>query len=109
MEEILKQILNEINNLKEGQERIAEKVTNVDSKVDSLDLKVNNLDSKAENILSEMRSNFRYINDKLDEHRKVFDVVSDEIKSVKIDIEYLSSKTGKHDTELNNILNRLRG
>ncbi|EKN64650.1 hypothetical protein P9E76_00040 [Schinkia azotoformans] len=102
MEEILKQILNEINNLKEGQERIAEKVTNVDSKVDSLD-------SKAENILSEMRSNFRYINDKLDEHRKVFDVVSDEIKSVKIDIEYLSSKTGKHDTELNNILNRLRG
>ncbi len=102
MEESLKQILSEIKDLKkdlsevkqnvivlkEGQERI-------ETKVDSLSL--------------EQRRNFKYTNDKLDGHHKVFGVVSDEIKGVKVDIEYLSSKTGKHDTELNNITNRLRG
>ncbi|WP_237563750.1 hypothetical protein [Halalkalibacter okhensis] len=60
MEEALKQILNEIkgikkdiSNLKEGQDRI-------ETKVDSLS--------------SELRSNFKYINDKLDEHYHVFEL-----------------------------------
>ena len=95
MEEILKQILSEIKGLKEGQGRIEIKVDNLETRIDSLS--------------SELRSNFKYTNDKLDEQRKVFDVVSSEIKGVKIDIEYLSSKTGRHDTELNQIITSLRG
>src|SRR5690606_28485788 len=67
------------------------------------------IETKVDNLSSELRSDFKYTNDKLDEHRNIFELVSDEIKSVKIDIEYLSSKTGKHDTELNNIIVKLRG
>lgn len=95
MEEMLKQILKEmselrqdVSGLKEGQERI---------------------ETKVDDLSSVLRSNFKYTNDKLDDHRQVFDVVSNEIKGVKVDIDYLSSKTGKHDTELNNIINRLKG
>ncbi|THG88299.1 hypothetical protein AJ85_10570 [Alkalihalobacillus alcalophilus ATCC 27647 = CGMCC 1.3604] len=32
-----------------------------------------------------------------------------DVTELKTDIEYLSSKTGKHDTEINNIMHRLRG
>lgn len=59
MEETLKLILSEIKDLKDGQERI---------------------ESKVDNLSSELRSNFKFTNDKLDEHHKVFDVVSDELK-----------------------------
>jgi chromosome segregation ATPase len=102
LEEALKQILNELKNLKEGQDRIEVRVDKLDGKVDKLELKVDTLSS-------ELRSNFKFVNDKLDEQRKVFEVVSDEIKGVKVDIEYLSSKTGRHDMELNNIISKLRG
>ena len=109
MEETLKQILSEIKSLKQGQDRIETKVDKLDARVGSLEIKVDNLDSKVDSLSSEVRSNFKYINDKLDEHRQVFDVVSQEIKGVKVDIEYLSSKTGRHDTELNKIMSKLRG
>ena len=95
MEEVLKQILNEMEGLKQGQERMESKVDALDTKVDSLS--------------SELRSGFKYTHDKLDEHREVFEVVSGEIKGMKVDIEYLSSKTGKHDLELNHIMNKIRG
>jgi chromosome segregation ATPase len=109
LEETLKQILNELKNLKEGQDRIEVRVDKLDGKVDKIEEKVDKLELKVDTLSSELRSNFKFINDKLDEHRKVFEVVSDEIKGVKVDIEYLSSKTGRHDMELNNIISKLRG
>ncbi len=74
--------------LKDGQGRIEEKVVSLSS---------------------ELRSKFNYTNGKLDEHREVFGVVSGELRGIKVDVDYLSAKTGKHDTELNNLINRLRG
>ena len=77
----------DVKDLKQGQERI---------------------ESKVDNVILEMRSNFKHTNEKLDEHRKVFEVVSGEIKGIKIDVDYLSSKMGKHDMELNNVKHRLK-
>ena len=54
-----------------------------------------------------MRSNFKYTNNKMDEHRGLFETVSGEIKGLTVDIAYLSSKTGRHDMELNHLINRL--
>ena len=45
----------------------------------------------------------------LSEVKGLKDDISDIKQDVKVDIEYLSSKTGKHDTELNHILHKLRG
>lgn len=102
MEKILKQILSEIKDLKND-------ITDVRQNVIVLKEGQERIEAKVDSLSSELRSNFKYTNDKLDDHRKVFGVVSDEIKGVKVDIEFLSSKTGKHDTELNNLTNRLRG
>lgn len=137
MEEILKQILNEIKDLKADVSNLTTDLTGLKTDVSNLttdltglktdvsDLKtdVTNLktdvlflkegqgriETKVDSLSSELRSNFKYTIDKLDEHRKVFGVVSDELKGAKVDIEYLSSKTGRHDTELNQIMNKLRG
>lgn len=137
MEETLKLILSEIKSLKTDMSELRQDVTGLKGDVTDLkqdvtglkgdvtDLKqdVNDLkedvsslnegqeriENNVDNLLSELRSNFKYTNDKLDEHRHIFDVVSNEMKGVKVDIDYLSSKTGKHDMELNNILNRLKG
>lgn len=102
MEEILKQILSEIKDIKEN-------VTGLQQDVIDLKDGQGRIETKVDSLSTELRSNFKYTHDKLDEHRKVFDVISDEIKGAKVDIEYLSSKTGRHDTELNKILNKLRG
>ena len=123
MEKTLKQILNEIKGLKEDVSELKGDVTGLKEDVSELKGDVTGLkqdvsglkdgqeriESKVDHLSSELRSNFKYTNEKLDEHRKVFGVISNEMKDVKIDVEYLSSKTGKHDMELNNILNKLRG
>lgn len=123
MEEILKQILSEIKDIKVDMTDLKHDVTGL--KEDVIDLKQDvtglkkdvihlkdshgRVEAKVDNLSSELRSNFKFSHEKLDEHRKVFAVVSDEMKGVKVDIEYLSSKTGRHDTELNKIVNKLRG
>ncbi|MBS4210108.1 hypothetical protein [Bacillus sp. FJAT-50079] len=123
MEETLKQILSEIkglredvsvlktdvSGLKEGQHRLETDVSGLKEDVSDLKSGQERIETKVDHLSSELRSNFKYTQDKLDEHRHIFEVVSNEIKGVKVDIEYLSSKTGRHDTELNNIINRLRG
>ncbi len=123
MEEILKQILNEIKDLKADVSNLTTDLTGLKTDVADLKTDVTNLktdvlflkegqgriETKVDSLSSELRSNFKYTIDKLDEHRKVFGVVSDELKGAKVDIEYLSSKTGRHDTELNQIMNKLRG
>ena len=119
----------DIKDLKQGQERLETRIASLDERQGRLESKMANfedgqgrletrmvkledgqgrLETKVDNLSLELRSNFKFTNDKLDEHKKVFDVVSDEIKSINVNIDYLSSKSGKHDMELNNIINKLR-
>ncbi|MGG3677452.1 MULTISPECIES: hypothetical protein [Heyndrickxia] len=93
---------NDVSSLKAGQNRL-------ESDVSGLKAGQERIETKVDNLTLELRSNFKFTNDKLEEHKKVFTVVSSELKGVKGDIEFLSGKTGKHDTEINHILNILRG
>lgn len=105
----------EVNDLKQGQERLESKQDRfelnqerLESKQDQFESSQNRLEAKVDLLISEMRSNFKYTNDRLDEHRKVFEVVASEIKGTKVDIDYLNTKVAKHDMELNNILSKLK-
>ncbi|WP_243291337.1 hypothetical protein [Bacillus sp. FJAT-47783] len=95
--------------LKQGMTDLKQDVSVLKQDVTGLKQGQGRIETKVDRLSSELRSHFKYTNDKLDNHREVFGIVSDELKSVKIDIEFLSSKTGRHDTELNNIMNKLRG
>lgn len=75
--------------------------------MDKLETRMENMESKMDHLTTEMRSNFKYSNDKMDEHRGLFETISGEIKGLKVDIAYLSSKTGRHDMKLNNLFHRL--
>jgi len=126
MDEILKQILSElkdlksdVSSLKAGQDRLESDVSSLKNDVSGLKNDVSNdvsslkagqerIETKVDNLTLELRSNFKFTNDKLEEHKKVFTVVSNELKGVKGDIEFLSEKAGKHDTKINHILNMLR-
>lgn len=109
MEEILNQILSEMKDLKQDMTVLKQDITVLKQDITVLKEGQERIETKVDNLSSELRSNFKYTNDRLEDHCKVFGVVSDELKDVKVDIDYLSSKTGKHDTELNKIINRLRG
>ena len=115
MDEILKQILSELKDLKSDVSGLKNDVSSLKAGQDRLESDVSGLkagqeriETKVDNLTLELRSNFKFTNDKLEEHKKVFTVVSNELKGVKGDIEFLSEKAGKHDTKINHILNMLR-
>jgi chromosome segregation ATPase len=123
MDEILQQILHELRDLKSDVSGLKSDVSSLKSDVSGLKSDVSSLKSdvsslkagqerietKVDNLALELRSNFKFTNDKLEEHKSIFTVVSNEIKGIKGDIEFLSGKSGKHDTEINHIMNMLRG
>ncbi|WP_018664703.1 hypothetical protein [Heyndrickxia acidiproducens] len=95
--------------LKEDTASLKENVTTLKEDTACLKNGQDRIETKVDHLTLELRSNFKFTNDKLEEHKKVFDVVAGEIKNAKVDIEFLSGKTGKHDTEINQILSKLRG
>lgn len=92
--DILNQILDELKSLRLGQE--------------DLKLGQKRLEDKLGNLATETSSHFKHLESKLDQQQKTFEVVGSELKNVKIDIEFLSEKTGKHDTELNSLNKRIQ-
>ncbi|MGG5255141.1 hypothetical protein ACQYAD_17060 [Neobacillus sp. SM06] len=84
----------DIKDLKQGQERL-------ETRMAKLEDGQGRLETKVDNLTLEWRSNFI-------DNKKVFNVASDEIKSIKVNIDYLGSKMGKHDMELNYIITRLK-
>jgi hypothetical protein len=47
------------------------------------------------------------IETELEQHRDAYKIYATDLNKVKIDIEFLSGKTGIHDTKINNIEKRL--
>ena len=111
MDKILNQILNEIKGIKNDLSDVKHELSDVKNELSDVKHEVKDLkqgqeriESKVDNVILEMRSTFN----KPDEGRKVVEIVSEEIKGIKIDIDYLSSKIGKHDMQLNNVMHRLK-
>ncbi|AJH77933.1 hypothetical protein [Heyndrickxia coagulans] len=99
----------DVSGLKSDVSSLKSDVSSLKSDVSSLKVGQERIETKVDNLALELRSNFKFTNDKLEEHKSIFTVVSNEIKGIKGDIEFLSGKSGKHDTEINHIMNMLRG
>ena len=91
MNEILKQLMDQMN-----------------IRFDNLDQNMKDLKQQMNHNQIENRSYFKDIESRLDEQQSTFQVVSDEMGQIKIDIAYQSEKTGRHDTEINNINKRTK-
>jgi peptidoglycan hydrolase CwlO-like protein len=105
MEDTLKQILGELKVLREGQKRLESgqqelevSQKRLESGQQELEAGQKRLEEKVNDLGSELRSNFKYLDGRL----------ADEIKSTKVNLEYLSSKAGKHDMQINNLEKKIQ-
>ncbi|MDL0421285.1 hypothetical protein QPM05_14425, partial [Caldibacillus thermoamylovorans] len=65
--------------------KLGTRMGNLEKNQSELEVKINNLGT-------ELRSNFSYTNSKLDEHRQVFNIVSEKFKKVEMDIDAIMSR-----------------
>ena len=95
-------------------EQMDERFEQMDARFDKMDVRFDQVDKRFDKVELDMannqtenRSHFRHIEERLDQQQQTFEVVAEEIKGIKIDINYLNQKVGKHDMEINNLHQRL--
>ena len=84
MEQILKEILNGINDLKEEQIKTNERLTNLETKVDNLELGQKEIKNRIDNISDNLGS-------------VITKEIGDEISEIKTDVKFITRKV--QDTE----------
>jgi chromosome segregation ATPase len=93
--------------LEERQQRLEERQQRLEEQQQRLEERQQRWEEKLDNFIIETRSHFKKIEEELADHRRMFELLSNDWRSAKIDIEYLSAKTGKHDMEIHQIKKRL--
>jgi hypothetical protein len=93
--------------LEEGQQRLEENQLRLEERQQRLEERQQRWEEKLDNFMIETRSHFKIIEEELAEHRRMFELLSNDWRNAKIDIDYLSAKTGKHDAEIHQIKKRL--
>jgi chromosome segregation ATPase len=102
-------------------DRLEGKIGNLEGRMDNLEVGMVNLEGRQLNLennqqdlnlsvqhyASEFRSHFGKIETELKQNRDAFKIYAVDLHHVKTDVEFLSGKTGIHDTKINNIEKRL--
>ncbi|MGD6842939.1 hypothetical protein ACQCVH_10525 [Bacillus infantis] len=99
----LDSIENRLTNVETRLDSVENRLDTVELRLGGMDKRFDAMDERFDNLTTEMRSHFKQIETKLDHHEKLYQVVSNELNAAKIDIEYLSKKTGVHDKEINQL------
>lgn len=92
--------------LKEFMGKMDKRFDQMDKRFDKVEEDIASLKEEVRNNQTENRSYIKFIETKLDEHSQTFQVVTGELKGVKIDITYLNRKRAEHDLSLNNLIQR---
>jgi chromosome segregation ATPase len=105
MEDVLNQILSELQKVNTRLDGLENGQRNLEQRMEKL---AKEQKETIDNMVTEMRSHFRHLESKLDQHQKVFGVVSDKVRDIEYNIDFLSEKTGKHDMQINSIQRTLK-
>jgi len=90
-------------------EQIDNRFEQMDKRFDTVEQDIRSLTEEVRHNQTENRSHFKHVEAKLEQQQQqTFEVVVEEIKGIKIDINYLNQKVGKHDMEINNLHQRLQ-
>jgi len=81
-----------MDKLEHNQEQLAMNMNKLGTRMGNLEKNQSELEVKINNLGTELRSNFSYTNSKLDEHRQVFNIVSEKFKKVEMDIDAIMSR-----------------
>ncbi|WP_044747853.1 hypothetical protein [Bacillus alveayuensis] len=93
--------------LEQNQQRLEERQQRLEERQQHLEENQLRLEEKLDNFIIETRSHFKKVEDELEQHHHMFELASNKWKNIEIDIDYLSAKTGKHDTEINKLKKKL--
>jgi hypothetical protein len=107
LKEELQPIHERLGRLEEGQLRLEERQQRLEERQQRLEENQLRLEEKLDNFMVETRCHFKKMEDELERQRHMFELVSNKWKNIEIDIDYLSAKTGKHDTEINKLKKKL--
>ena len=111
LEDLLKQLMSQMDKrfdqMDKRFEQIDQRFDLIDTRFDKVENDIKELKEVVSDNQTENRSHFKHIESTLDQQQSTFQVVAEEIRGVKIDIEFLSQKTGKHDAEINNLNQRI--
>ena len=84
MEKLLKQMMDQMNQqfekIDQRFEKIDQQFVGVNQRLDRVDESIQTLKETIENNASEFRSHFRHIENKLENHDRMFEVVSEEMR-----------------------------
>lgn len=120
MEQILNEILHqlrehtrrfdsidkEIGDVKDGLGNVESRLENVENRLENVENSIHRLEETVNNNATEFRNHFKQIETRLNQHEETFRVILNELTGTKIDKKYLSSKTGVHETEINQLKER---
>jgi chromosome segregation ATPase len=115
MEELLKSFMSQINQqCALLSKEIGELKESLEGRMDRLEGRMEKLEKNQENLAltvkqnaTEFRSHYVKIETELEQQRDAYKIYATDLNKVITDIEYLSGKTGIHDTKINNIEKRL--
>jgi chromosome segregation ATPase len=110
-----------VNKLAEGMNRVEARLDNIEVRLDKVETRLDNIELRLDkleerqdkveltlqHVGSEFRSHFVKIENELEQNRDMFKIYAADLHHLKTDVEFLSAKTGIHDTKLNNIEKRL--
>jgi archaellum component FlaC len=84
MEQLLKQMMDQMNQqfekFNQSFEKIDQRFIGINQRLDRVDNSIQSLKETVENNASEFRSHFRHIENKLEYHDRMFEVVSEEMR-----------------------------
>ena len=88
--------------------RVDKRFEHMDKRFDKVEQDIRSLTEEVRLNQTENRSHFKHVESQLEQQQHTFQVVGDEIKGDKIDIQYLNQKTSKLDMEVNNLIQRFQ-
>ena len=108
MDKRFEQMDKRFDQIEQSMAGIKGEVQEVKGEVQELKVEVQGIKVEMANNQTENRSHFKDIESTLGAQQSTFQIVAEEIKGTKLDLEYLSRKLGKHDMEINNLNQRLQ-
>ncbi|WP_186672139.1 hypothetical protein [Sporosarcina sp. BP05] len=103
MEELLKQFMEQMD---KRFDQMESRFDQVDKRFDKVEQDIRSLTEEVRLNQTKNRSHFKHVESQLEQQQHTFQVVGDEIKGDKIDIQYLNQKISKLDMEINNLIQR---
>ncbi|GAB6453047.1 hypothetical protein bcgnr5369_23960 [Bacillus cereus] len=98
MEDMLKQILGEVKEMR----------SEMKSDIEELKAGQSRIEEKLDNLTTETRSNHKQLTERMDDHQRAIEAVGEELSGTNFKIKTLSGKYGEHTIEIESLIRQIK-